>query len=144
MTHLAPRARGRRAGGFTLIELMITVAIVAILARVAMPSYTAYVKRGSREAAQAQLVEMSGIQEKIFLNTNAYTSKVSNAYDGTTSGGLGMTGGRTRDGRYTLSVTVSGASYTLSATPVSGSSQDGDGTLSLDSAGQRTWGSKSW
>lgn len=141
----APRlAACRRAHGFTLIEMMITVVVIAILAAVALPGYQNYVKRSSREAAQAELVELAGVQEKIYLNSNAYTDKVSAAYNGSSAGGLGASTGKTRDGRYTLTVAVNGASYTITATPVSGSTQAGDGNLTISSDGSRTWGSKTW
>jgi type IV pilus assembly protein PilE len=133
-----------RQRGFTLIELVVAVAIVAILAAIALPSYRGYVTRGSREAVQSELVELAGVQEKIFLNSNAYTNLVTNAYTGASTGGLGVTTGRSRDSRYTFSATVTGASFTLTATPVSGSTQASDGNLSIDSQGQRLWGSKTW
>lgn len=134
----------RRSGGFTLIEMMIVVAVIAILSAVALPSYREYIRRGSREATQSQLVEMSGIQEKIFLNSNAYSSNVGTAYTGNSSGGLGATGGKSLDGRYTISASVTGSTFVLTATPVVGSPQDGDGVLTIASNGTRTWGSKSW
>jgi type IV pilus assembly protein PilE len=133
-----------RHRGFTLIELVVTVAIVAILAAIALPSYRGYVTRGSREAVQSELVELAGVQEKIFLNSNAYTNSVTSAYTGASTGGLGVTTGRSRDTRYTLSATVAGASFTLTATPVTGSTQASDGNISIDSQGQRLWGSKTW
>jgi type IV pilus assembly protein PilE len=136
--------RQHRERGFTLIEAMIVVAMVAILMSVALPSYDSHIRRSSRGAAQAQLLELAAIQERIFLNSNAYASSVSDAYTGNATGGLGATGAKSQDGRYTLSVTVSGASYTLTATPVAGTSQAADGTLTIDSTGQRTWGNRSW
>lgn len=138
---LMPRTRSR---GFTLIEMMITVVIIAILASIALPSYTQYITRSSREAAQSELVELAAIQEKIFLNSNAYSPNVSTAYTGSATGGLGSTTGTTRDTRYILSVAVSGASFTLTATPVAGTTQAGDGNLTINSTGNRTWGSKTW
>lgn len=142
-------AAGRRrphyaAVGFTLIELMIVVAIVAILAAIALPSYSQYIVRGSRQAAQTDLLELSTIQEKIFLNSNAYTANVTGGYTGLSTGGLGKTTGRTRDSRYTLSAAVTGVTFTLTAAPVVGSGQAGDGDLVLTSAGERTWGSATW
>ena len=130
--------------GFTLIELMITVAVIAILAAIAIPSYAQYTIRSSRQAAQAELVVMASIQEKIYLNSNAYASSVSTAYNGSSTGGLGVATGNSRDGKYTFSVTVASATYTLTATPVVGSSQSADGALTINAAENRTWGSNTW
>ena len=134
----------RRTQGFTLIELMIVVVVIAILASIALPSYREYVRRGSREATQSQLIEMTGTQEKIFLNSNAYTPNVATPYNGQATGGLGATGGLSINGHYTITATVSGASFVLTATPVIGGAQEGDGVLTIASNGTRTWGSKSW
>ena len=134
----------RASRGFTLIELMIVVVVVAILAAVALPSYREYIRRSSREATQSQLIEMAGIQEKIFLNSNAYSADVAAAYTGKPDGGLGATGAKSINGRYTLAATVNGATFILTATPVVGSPQDGDGVLTIASGGTRTWGSKTW
>ena len=49
----------KRQAGFTLIELMMTVAIVAILARIAYPSYLQYIIRANRSAAEAQMMEIA-------------------------------------------------------------------------------------
>ena len=58
--------------GFTLIELMITVAIVAILTMIALPSYTRYIVRSNRSAAQGYLLEVSGLQQRYLLDARAY------------------------------------------------------------------------
>ncbi|MBI5436342.1 MAG: prepilin-type N-terminal cleavage/methylation domain-containing protein [Nitrosomonadales bacterium] len=142
-----------RIGGFSLIELMIAVIIVGILAAIAMPSYSNYVIRGSRAAAQTELLDLASLQEKIYLNSNCYTSSVTMTYNGTsainnctaspvvTTGGLGRTTGLTNDGKYTLSITTSGTqqTYTITATPVAGSKQAGNGCLTIQENGLRQW-----
>jgi type IV pilus assembly protein PilE len=138
-----PSSKGRQSG-FTLIELMITVAVIGILAAIAVPSYAQYTIRSSRQAVQSELVVMASMQEKIYLNSNAFASSVTTAYNGSSTGGLGVPNGRSRDGKYTFSVTVASATYTLTATPVVGSSQSADGALTINAAENRTWGSKTW
>ena len=138
---VAPRAaRPRRTAGFTLVELMMVVVIVAILAAIAIPAYTGYVVRSSRSAAQAELLDLAAVQERIFLNSGAYASSVTNAYTGLSTGGLGIASGATRDGRYTLGVALTGTNFfTLTATPVSGGpqAQAGEGNITMTSAGLR-------
>jgi type IV pilus assembly protein PilE len=133
--------------GFTLIEAMITVAIISIIAAIAYPSYTSYVVRSSREAAKSELLHLSTAQEKIFLNSDSYAVSVTAAYNGRADGGLGRTTGKTTDGRYALSIIPTATPtqiYTITATPVAGSSQVGDGNITITSSGQRDWNSKSW
>src|SRR5438552_14191607 len=103
--------------GFTLIDLIIAIAIVAILTRIALPAYQAYLVRASRQSAQSELVALANAQEKIFLNSNAYTASVTGAYTGQSSGGLGVPSGNTKDSRYAISVAATATTFTLTATP---------------------------
>jgi type IV pilus assembly protein PilE len=132
--------------GFTLIELMIVVVIVGILAAVAMPSYRNYIVRAARVEAQTELLELASLQEKIFLNSNNYAFSVTTAYNATSAGGLGRTSGQTKDGRYNLAldITAPAQTFVLTATPVTGGSQEGDGNISVSESGRRLWGTASW
>ncbi len=135
----------QRNKGFSLIELMVAVVIVGILAAIAVPSYQSHIIKASRAAAQTELLELANIQEKIYLNSNAYTPNMTTAYNGTSAGGLGKTTGLTTDGKYTLAFTgVPGQTYTITATPVAGKSQEGDGNITISENGQRLWGAVAW
>lgn len=69
------RCNGRmQSRGFTLIELMVTVAIVAILAAIAYPSYTNYIVRSNRAAAQGYMLELSNLQQRYLLDARIYAT----------------------------------------------------------------------
>ena len=125
---------------------MIVVAIVAVLAAVALPSYRQHLVRAARVQAQAELLELASLQEKIFLNSNSYSASVTTAYNGTSTGGLGRSSGQSNDGKYTLSLDIGTPSQTfvLTATPIDGSTQEGDGNISVSENGQRLWNGASW
>lgn len=130
--------------GFSLIELMVVVAIVGILGSIALPSYRNYVIKASRQAAQTELLELASLQEKIYLNSNGYSSSITSAYNGTSAGGLGVTSGKTKDGKYNLSLPAANQTFTITATPVAGKTQVGDGNISISENGQRLWGTATW
>ncbi|NMZ74989.1 type IV pilin protein [Pseudomonas nitroreducens] len=106
--------------GFTLIEMMITVAIIAILAMIAYPSYQQYILRGNRTEAQSLLNDAAARQERYFAQNNAYTDDLSKL-NMRNSSGTGTTASVQSDtGLYTLtlSTTASGSGgYLLTATP---------------------------
>lgn len=130
-----------KQSGFTLIELMITVAIIGILTSIALPSYTSYIVKGSRSAAQTQLLQLANLQEKIYLNSSQYSASVTNAYNGTAAAANGLgSSSQTQDGKYDLSIVTptGGQTFTISATPVAGKSQASDGTMTINESGQKT------
>ena len=63
--------------GFTLIEVMITVAIVAILASIALPSYSQYVVRTKRSATQSFMMNLANKQEQYLLDARSYSTSLS-------------------------------------------------------------------
>ena len=71
--------RVKQENGFTLIELMITVAIIAIIAAVAYPSYTQYIVRTKRSAAESFMLTVANKQEQSMLNARSYFAAASAA-----------------------------------------------------------------
>jgi len=118
--------------GFTLIELMITVAIVGILAAIAYPSYTQYMIRANRAAAQAEMMDIANRQEQFLLTDRSYASK-------TTLEASGYTLPSDVSSKYSYAV-VTGTgtvpSYTLTFTPTG--TQASDGNLVITSEGVKT------
>jgi type IV pilus assembly protein PilE len=78
-----PRVR-QTIGGFTLIELMITVVIVAILATIAVPSYNSYVMKSRRTEAKSALLDMASSEERYLTANSTYTATPSNLGYGAT------------------------------------------------------------
>jgi type IV pilus assembly protein PilE len=132
--------------GFTLIEVMITVTIVAILATIAYPSYVDYMRKGRRADAKAVLLQASQWMERYATVNNRYDqdlagTSVTDTTDPTKQFvGSGLTESPI-DGTikyYNISIAaVNQTSFTLNAAPISGTGQDQDQckTLTLTSTG---------
>jgi type IV pilus assembly protein PilE len=117
-----------RSQGFTLIELMIVVLIIAILAAIAMPSYQNYVMKSRRSDAKVALVAIQLAEEKWRANNTSYTSTLSN---------LGLTSSSPA-GYYTLSVALTNG-YTITALATGVQASDtGCAQLILNQAGNKT------
>nr|MDP2192435.1 type IV pilin protein [Rhodoferax sp.] len=124
--------RSGKQNGFTLIELMITTVIVAILASIAYPSYTQYIVRANRSAAQAQMMDIANRQQQFLLASRAYASK-------TTLEASGYAPPSTVSAKYNYDIAVGTAtvpSFTITFTPTG--TQAADGNLTLNSEGVKT------
>jgi type IV pilus assembly protein PilE len=116
----------------TLVELMIVVAIVAILGTIAVANYRGHVIRSNRAEATAALLRIQVAQEKYYLSRNAYANSLALL-------GLGSTN-VTERGLYNLQVVVDpdGDGYTARATATGSQAVDTEcQTLSIDEAGLR-------
>lgn len=124
--------RGKPQRGFTLVELMVVVAIIAILASIAIPSYRAYMIRAHRAEAKAQMMEIASREQQFLLANRVYADKATLVANGfSTPADL--------DQYYNWDVAVGAAgipSFLITFTPIG--SQTSDGPLTLDQAGTKT------
>ena len=130
--------------GFTLIELMIVVAIVAITAAIALPSYQNQMQKTRRGAAKADLIELASFMQRFYTENNRFDQdRAGNAVvlpfntTATESGAVTY---------YNLSLVAANSSYTLSAVPAGVQSSDACGTLTVAQTGAKTHssGSNCW
>lgn len=104
--------------GFTLIELMLTIAIVAILAGIAYPAYTEATYKTNRADAKAHLMQMAQQMERCMTLYGAYDHASCNFQNGNSYA--------SEKGYYSATVTSANTTFTLVATPAAGSSQASD------------------
>ncbi len=142
MKHLNLK-KGER--GFTLIELMIVVAIVGVIAAVAYPSYQGFLKGSNRSVAQADLMAFATALERHKAANFTYSGAAQGGAD-TGKPEIFMTHSPASEPiankRYDLTIDVvaaNGNSYVIKASPVSGTPQAGDGALYLYSDGRKAW-----
>ncbi|MHB0777338.1 type IV pilin protein [Halomonas sp. WWR20] len=128
-----------RQHGFSLIELMICVAIIGILAGIAWPSYERYVLRSHRTEAQATMQEMAQRLERRYSQTYSYGTEKSGkpsemvpTLSPDTVPASGMV-------RYQISVDITdgGGDFIITATPQGGQASDSCGTLTFSQSGNR-------
>ncbi len=112
-----------------MIELMVTVAIIGILAAVALPSYRSSVLKSARSEGKSALLEVATRQEQYYLDNKTYTATITD---------LGITA-LTESGNYSVSAAATtniAINYTLTATPQGGQADDTDcANLTLTSNG---------
>ena len=119
-----------RVAGFTLIELMIVVAVIAVLAAIAIPNYSEHVRKSHRAQAKADLAEYMQLAERYHTVNNTYV-------------GFGLPNDQTpREGGaawYTLEISpdATASTITIVATAAGGQLKDKCGNLSLSQAGEK-------
>lgn len=128
----------RNRQGFSLVELLIVIVIIAILAGIAIPSYQNSIAKSRRTLAKTALLDLAARQEKFFSTTNKYTSDM-----GAT--GLGIPSTTLSDGNitlYTLEMTVNNTSnpptFTATAKPAGPQTKDTCGNYTVNNFGQQT------
>jgi type IV pilus assembly protein PilE len=130
----------RGSAGFTLIELMITVAVIGILSAIAYPGYQNYVIRAQRSLVQQLMLNITSREEQFLLDSRQYTDTLAGGIFTTAPEGWTCTAGACSNPRYSVSVVSNNAATPPSfvITAVAAGQQLPDGDLTLNNLGQRT------
>jgi len=133
-----PARRGQR--GFTLIELMIVVAIIGLLAAVAYPAYNSSVRKSRRADAKTALLDLAQREERFMSTGNTYSkTPAALGYPTGTTFPMNIVSGA--KAYYTLDVTYDSTKTTLfkaTATPIGDQVKDKCGSFSIDQSGAQT------
>lgn len=129
--HTSARARHIEAG-FTVLELLITVVIIAILVALAVPSYTQHVRRSARNEVQSYMMDAAARQQQYLVDRRTYASSTA---------ALNATPSTHISAKYAIAVVAANGpppTFILTANPLGDQAADGCGVLTIDSQGNRS------
>lgn len=125
----------RKTAGFTLIEVMIVVAIIGILATFALPAYQEYIRRGKRAEARADVLRAEGWLERFNTENNSYANTAganANTAFSARFTTVPSTGGAAN---YNISLVVTATTYAVTATPTGSMAGDICGAYNKTNSG---------
>ena len=140
----------QKLAGFTLIELMIVVAITAILAAIAIPAYQKQIMQSRRASAKTALLDVASREEKFYAISNYYPASLSSVGYANVTAGAMQVPNNTNEDYYSVTIAVNAAagttpaSFTATAAPKNAQISDSCGTYSVTDLGvQSTTGTNS-
>jgi type IV pilus assembly protein PilE len=144
-SHPASNSRSQRLqAGFTIIELMIVVAIIGLLAGIGVPSYREYVNKSKRAEGKAALTAAAARLERYYSLNNCYPSSACGSPAATdsstalTAAGIqGFSGESSTKAYYNISLTFAAQTFTITATPRSPHTDATCGNLTLSNTGRK-------
>ena len=130
--------------GFTLIEILIVMVVIGILAAIAVPSYNSQLRRGTRSATQALMMDIAN-KEQFYLQSQRTYLDCASPCTNLTALGIAALPSEVSN-FYTLSIAkddvATPPTFTITAIPKAGTRQATDGTLTLNNTGTKTPGDK--
>jgi type IV pilus assembly protein PilE len=125
--------------GFTLVEVLITVAIIGIISSIAYPSYVDFVVRSNRSEGLRELMRIANLQEQFYVDNRSYTATMTDL-------GLNADPFLTENGHYSIDATLVNDTFTLvaTATGTQATKDTACGTISVTNTGQKTPASNCW
>ena len=126
----------RHVRGFTLVELMMAVAVIAILTRIAYPSYIEYVKRGHRSSAQSLMLDLANREQQYLLDNRSFLGGGTSAVTTLLPSGVPAE----VSAYYTMTIAATAGpppTFEVKATPKTGTVMAGEAPFTLDQDGTR-------
>jgi type IV pilus assembly protein PilE len=123
--------------GFTLIELMIVVAVIGLLTTIALPSYNGYVARGKRAEARAEVLKAEGWLERYYTENNRYSDTPTSTVNAAFSSRFGAVPA-SGAANYNITLAVTSTTYTVTATRAGSMASDNCGNYTKTNSGALT------